>query len=91
MSEIITEVTKVGLSKSFGCCANWQFCELGKKECYYAERDPEVPKCCSAWRRNHLNKQTVEAVQLGGNTLKIEESEKPIEEFAGENQLSFFD
>ncbi|WP_066224290.1 hypothetical protein [Metabacillus fastidiosus] len=35
--------TITGFSKSFfGYCSNWIFCDLGKGECFYNEKDPEA-------------------------------------------------
>lgn len=45
--------TRTGFSRSFGCCGHWMFCDMGKKECFYKEQDPEVPEGCACYRRHH--------------------------------------
>lgn len=47
--------TFTGFSRNgFGCCARHTECEMGKKNCFYAEMDKEVPMLCAAFKRHHL-------------------------------------
>ncbi|WP_066415317.1 hypothetical protein [Sutcliffiella cohnii] len=47
--------TKLGFTKSgFGACAHWNFCNMGKNDCYYASKDPKVKDYCHCYQRNHL-------------------------------------
>lgn len=47
--------TVTGFSRNgFGCCARHMLCEMGKKSCYYAELDTELPMLCAAFKRHHL-------------------------------------
>jgi hypothetical protein len=76
-----TGVTQTGFSKSsFGCCARHFICEMGKKECFYQNIDPEVPKLCAAYRRNH------------GKNVKSSKEEEWTETFkvGTDGQLSLF-
>lgn len=46
--------TKFGFSKNgFSACGHFSFCSLGKGECYWSERDPEVKEYCFCYIRNH--------------------------------------
>jgi hypothetical protein len=61
MSESIqkTGYTKTGFSRnSFACCSRHFMCEMGKKECFYKDIDPEVPTLCAAYQRENFKKET---------------------------------
>lgn len=79
-----TGVTKTGFSRSsFGCCARYFMCEMGTKECFYQSIDPEVPKLCAAYQRNHgKNIDNIKPIGV----------EKPVESFKEnpDGQLSLF-
>lgn len=46
-------ITKTGFSTAgFGCCGHHKICDMGRKECYYADSDPEVKELCSCYKRN---------------------------------------
>lgn len=53
--------TKLGFTKSgFGACAHWNVCNMGKNDCYYASKDPEVKDYCHCYQRNHSEKEEIE-------------------------------
>jgi hypothetical protein len=59
--------TSLGFSKAgFSCCGRWQYCDMGRKKCYYEGTDDEVRRYCHAYIRH--TKSNVEkssaAVQL---------------------------
>lgn len=48
--------TKLGFSKNgFSACSNWNYCDMGKKECYLIKKDPEVKDYCFCYLRHHKN------------------------------------
>lgn len=55
----MSQFTKSGLSKPFGCCGFWAKCDLGKNEdlCHYKEIDPETMLNCRAFQRNQKEKK----------------------------------
>ncbi|MGG3805797.1 hypothetical protein [Metabacillus fastidiosus] len=56
--------TITGFSKSFfGYCSNWIFCDLGKGECFYNEKDPEAKLYCQAYQRNRKGGQSITQTQ----------------------------
>lgn len=90
-----TGVTATGFSRSsFGCCARHHLCEMGRKSCYYEDKDPEVLTLCAAYRRQHENKEvgTVEVEQPELSLLAITEECRESEQYQEQNdgQLSLF-
>lgn len=61
--------TRTGFSHSFGCCSRWQFCDMGKKDCFYKDEDPAVKNACNCYRNNHKN------LKEAMNELKVEDDQ----------------
>lgn len=78
-----TGATKTGFSSSFGCCARHFMCEMGTKECFYQKTDPDVPKLCAAYQRNHGKPIEPAVIE------KKEETEETFKESL-DGQLSLF-
>lgn len=74
-------VTKTGFSSSFGCCSRHFMCDMGTKECFYQSIDPEVPKLCAAYQRNHGKPENIKTIK--------QKTEETFKENA-DGQLSLF-
>lgn len=50
--------TKSGFSKQgFSCCGRYNFCNMGKDDCYYDGIDNDVKNHCNCYQRKHAKKK----------------------------------
>jgi hypothetical protein len=58
----MSQYTKSGFSKPFGCCGRFKGCDLGKNAegCFYRESDPETMLNCKAFQRNQKKEEALE-------------------------------
>ncbi|MDQ0273350.1 hypothetical protein [Cytobacillus purgationiresistens] len=84
MSNSKSGYTKIGFSKSFGCCSHFSFCEEGTKACYYENIDPEVQECCRLWiskNNEPMNQKIKETEYSVTNNTNIGELEEQLSLF----------
>ncbi|MEX3623612.1 hypothetical protein [Viridibacillus arvi] len=89
-----TGVTATGFSRSsFGCCARHHLCEMGRKGCFYEDKDPEVPTLCAAYLRNagKKEKQPKQSIfTIIDNSPTTEEKPREALQENPDGQLSLF-
>ncbi len=81
--------TKTGFSKSgFSCCSHYAVCDMGRKDCFYEQMDPEVKTYCNCYQRNQSKDKDVDREK---NAISREEVEDELEVASfEEGQLSLF-
>lgn len=80
--------TKLGFSKNgFSACGMWTYCNMGKEQCYYEDKDNEVKNYCRTYQRNH---STIVKELLSNQILEEPMEEAKKREGHDIEQLSLF-
>lgn len=79
---------------TFGCCAFWRKCELGKSECIYSKSNPAKKSACGVFRNKTqilTDEVSVQATDVIEPIVeqKAEET-KPLLHFNRHGQLTLF-
>ncbi|MFS0783434.1 hypothetical protein [Bacillus sp. 1P06AnD] len=55
----MSQYTKSGFSRPFGCCGHWEQCQLGKlaSQCFYVSIDPVTMTNCVAYQLNRKKEE----------------------------------